>query len=85
MEALFAVIYLLIAQNNPTGTKRRLQVRILQIKNFAGWNFAGCQEICRLAGKSNVKGRNLGVRRILLVLKNEVFLLVIAAKHKNNR
>ena len=57
------------------GTKRWLQVRILQAKNFAG-----CQEICRLAGKSNVKGRNLRVCRFLLVLfKNEVFLLVIVA------
>ena len=58
---------------------RRLQVRILQIENFAG-----CQEICKLAGKSNVKGPNLRVRRFLLVLKNEVFLLVIVAKHKSN-
>jgi hypothetical protein len=35
------------------GTKRRLQVEISQVGNFAGWNFAGwniagSQELCRL-------------------------------------
>jgi hypothetical protein len=25
-----------------------LQVAILQVGDFAGWNFAGCQELCRL-------------------------------------
>jgi hypothetical protein len=30
------------------GTKRGLQVRILQVGDFAGWNFAGCQELCSL-------------------------------------
>ena len=49
----------------------------------AGWNFADCQEICRLTGKSNVRGQNLRVCRFLLVLKNKVFLLVIVAKHKS--
>jgi hypothetical protein len=47
----------------PAGTKRRLQVGISQVGNFAGWNFAGWEfcrlEYCRLPGTLQVDDANL--------------------------